>query len=203
MISVAIVDDHKVLAAGLAKLIDETSEARVFGMAHSAAGCWNLLNTGQPDVMLLDISMPDGMGIDLCPKIKMKYPSIKVLMLTSYNELITINSALNAGADGYILKNSMPEEIIQGIRTVASGKLFLCEEVDLMLKAQEESPLEFTRRECNLLSLLAKGYTNAEIAEHLHLGYETIRSYRKNLYTKLSAHNTRQLIQKATEMKLI
>jgi DNA-binding NarL/FixJ family response regulator len=203
MIRTGIVDDHKLVAAGLEKLINETGEAHVDGMAHSVAGCLDLLKNIQPDVLLLDISMPDGSGIDLCPKIKAKYPQVKVLMLTSYSELATVSCALDAGADGYVLKNSMPEEIMEGIRKVASGERFLCEEVNLMLKAREDNLFELTRRECNLLRLIIEGCTNAEIADRLCLGYETIKSYRKNLYAKLDAHNTKQLVQKAIELGLI
>jgi DNA-binding NarL/FixJ family response regulator len=203
MIRVGIVDDHKLVAAGLEKLINETGQAHVVSIAHSVAGCLNLLKNRQPEVLLLDISMPDGSGIDLCPKIKAKYPQVKVLMLTSYSELATVSCALDAGANGYVLKNSLPEEIIEGIRKVASGERFLCEEVNLKLKAHEDNSFELTRRECNLLRLITEGCTNAEIADRLHLGYETIKSYRKNLYAKLGAHNTKQLVQKAIELKLV
>jgi DNA-binding NarL/FixJ family response regulator len=97
MIRVAIVDDHKIIADGLERLINESDTAQVVGKAYSMAGCWELLKGGQPEVLLLDISMPDGNGIDLCPKIKEKYPHVKVLMLTSYGELATITRALDAG----------------------------------------------------------------------------------------------------------
>ena len=109
---VAIVDDHKIITDGLERLINESGIASVTGKAYSVAGCREMLKNGQPDVLLLDISMPDGSGIDLCLKIKEKYPQVKVVMLTSYGELTTINRALEAGADGYILKNSEPEELL-------------------------------------------------------------------------------------------
>ncbi|GHU83926.1 DNA-binding response regulator [Bacteroidia bacterium] len=203
MIKVAIVDDHKLVTAGLEKLINETDVAHVIGVAHSAAGCRDMLKNVQPDVLLLDVSMPDGSGIDLCPKIKAKYPQVKVLMLTSYGELATVTCALEAGADGYVLKNSMPEEILEGIQAVASGGRFLCDEVDLMLKNRDDNPLELTRREYSLLRLIAEDRTNAEIADRLCLGYETVKSYRKNLNAKLGAHNTAQLLQKAKALKLV
>ncbi|MDR2563175.1 MAG: response regulator transcription factor [Prevotellaceae bacterium] len=203
LIRVAIADDHKMVVAGLKKLINETSDTQVIGIAYSIAECRDMLKDVQPDVLLLDVSMPDGNGIDLCPKIKAKYPSVKVLMLTSYGELATVSSALDAGADGYVLKNSMPEEIMEGIRQLASGQRFLCGEVDLMLKTRDDNPMELTRRECNLLRLIAEGCSNAEIAERLNLGYETIKSYRKNLYIKLGAHSTKQLIQRAMTLRLV
>jgi DNA-binding NarL/FixJ family response regulator len=153
MTSVAIVDDHKIIADGLEQLINKSETACVTGKAYSVAGCLELLKGNQPEVLLLDVSMPDGNGIDLCPKIKTKYPQVKVLMLTSYGELATITRALDAGADGYVLKNSLPEELLEGICTVASGKRFLCEDVNMTLQKNESNPMELSRREMELLQL--------------------------------------------------
>ncbi|MDR2919837.1 MAG: response regulator transcription factor [Tannerella sp.] len=203
MIQVAIIDDHTIVTDGLEKLINESEIARVTQKAYSVAGCWELLRNGQPDVLLLDISMPDGNGIELCPKIKEKYPQVKILMLTSYGELATITRALDAGADGYILKNSMPEEMYEGICAVAAGERFLCEEVDILLKSSKSSLLELTRRELELLQLIVAGYTLPELADKMCLGYQTVRSYRKNLNIKLNAHNTAQLVQNAKALKLV
>lgn len=203
MINVAIVDDHKIIADGLGSLISESDIACVAGKAYSAAECWKLLKEIQPEVLLLDVSMPDGNGIDLCPKIKAKYPQIKILMLTSYGELATITRALDAGADGYVLKSSMPEELIEGISTVASGGRFLCEEVDVILRNNKTNPMELTRRELELLQLIVEGLTTPEIADKMCLGYQTIRSYRKNLNIKLGAHNTAQLVQNAKSLNLV
>jgi DNA-binding NarL/FixJ family response regulator len=202
-IQVAIVDDHRIIANGLERLIDESETTAVIGKAYTAAGCWDLLENKQPDVLLLDISMPDGNGIDLCPKIKAKYPQIKVLMLTSYGELVTITRALDAGADGYVLKNSLPEELLEGIYTVASGERFLCEEVNMTLRKNENNPIELTRREIELLQLIAAGYTLPQLADKMCLGINTIRDYRQKLNIKLNAHNTVQLLQNAKALKLV
>jgi DNA-binding NarL/FixJ family response regulator len=198
-----VVDDHKIIADGLERLINESGIACVIGRAYSVAGCWELLKGEQPEVLLLDISMPDGNGIDLCPKIKKRYPQVKVLMVTSYGELATITRTLDAGADGYILKNSEPEELLEGIRTVVSGKRFLCEEVHATLKNNESGPIELTRREMELLQLIADGYTLPEQINKMCLGYHTIRSYRQKLNIKLDAHNTVQLLQNAKALKLV
>jgi DNA-binding NarL/FixJ family response regulator len=203
MIHVVIVDDHKVIADGLERLINESETARVTGKAYSVAGCRALLKDKQPDVLLLDISMPDGNGIDLCPEIKATYPLIKVLMLTSYGELTTITRALDAGADGYVLKNSELEELLEGICTVASGERFLCEEAHMTLQKNETNPIELTRREIELLQLIAKGYTLSQLADKMYLGINTIRSYRQKLNIKLNAHNTVQLLQNAEALKLL
>ena len=203
LIRVAIVDDHKVVAEGFEYLINDSGIAQVTGKAYSAAGCYTLLAKTPADVLLLDVSLPDGNGIDLCPKIKERYPDLKILMLTSYSEQSIIMRALENGASGYILKNAMAEEIIEGIRTVASGKRFLCEEVDVLLKKREPHSVRLSRREQELLRLIVAGHSNSEIADSMCLGYETIKSYRKNLILKLNAHNTAQLVKIAIEQKLV
>ena len=203
LIRVFIVDDHKVVAEGFEHLINASGVARVIGKTYSATGCMKLLAEQPADVLLLDISLPDGNGIDLCPQIKAQYPNLKILMLTSYSELSIIMRVLEEGASGYILKNAMVEEIIEGIQKVASGERFLCEEVDLLLKEQEIHPVRLTRREEELLRLIVAGHPNNEIAERMCLGYETIKSYRKNLILKLNVHNTAQLVKIAIDQKLV
>ena len=203
MLHVAIVDDHKIVVDGIAGIINKSEEAMVIGKAYSMKECQQMLSAVQPDVLLLDIGLPDGDGIDLCSEIKANFPHIKILMLSSYGELATIKRALDANADGYVLKNSMPEELLEGIHTVASGQRFLCEEVDVTLQKNETNALELTRREKELLQLIVDGYTLPELADKMCLGYNTIRSYRKNLNIKLDAHNTAQLVQNAKALNLV
>jgi len=203
LIRVSVVDDHQIVIDGLEKIISESGIASVTGKANNISGCWKMLRAEQPDVLMLDIGLPDGSGMDLCPKIKARYPAVNILMLTSYAEYSIISHVLNNGASGYILKNAMPEEIIEGISTVASGKQFLCEEVDTLLKSGVRENVELTRHEHELLRLIVNGYTSTEIAEKMCLGYETIRSYRKNLHLKLRAHNTAQLTKIAIEQRLV
>lgn len=202
-IRVAVVDDHQIVIDGLEKIFAESGIARLTDKAYSVAGCWTMLSAGQPDVLLLDVGLPDGSGMDLCPRIKAKYPAMNILILTSYAEYTVISHVLNNGASGYILKNAMPEEIMEGIRTVASGKRFLCEEVNLLLDRERNKRLILTRREYELLRLITDGYSNLEIADKMCLGYETIKSYRKNLFQKLDVHNTLELMKKAIEQKLV
>lgn len=203
MIRVVIIEDHKVVADGFEHLINESDVALVVGKAHSVAECMKLLAREPADVLLLDISLPDGNGIDLCPQIKAKYPNLKILMLTSYSELTIIMRALENGASGYILKNAMTEEIIEGIRVVVSGKQFLCEEVNVLMNKEMFRPVRLSRREQELLRLIVEGRSNSDIAESMYLGYETIKSYRKNLILKLNAHNTAGLVKMAIEQKLV
>ena len=122
-IKVAIVDDHKMIVDGLERLINESEIARVVGMAYSGAECMQLLKSNQPEVLLLDIGLPDINGIELCSKIKACYPQVKIMMLTSYGELASISRALDAGADGYVLKNSSQESVQSHQANVSYAKM--------------------------------------------------------------------------------
>jgi DNA-binding NarL/FixJ family response regulator len=203
LIRVAIVDDHIMVVEGFEHLINESGIATVVGKSYSAEGCWKMLLDVQADVLLLDVSLPDGDGVKLCPKIKAMYPEIKILMVTSYSELTIIVRSLQDGASGYVLKNAMAEEIIEGIEVVASGKQYLCDEVDFLIKHKDYSAIVLSRRERELLGLIVDGLSNSEIADIMYLGYETIKSYRKNLILKLNAHNTAGLVKIAIEKNLV
>ncbi|MDR1527786.1 MAG: response regulator transcription factor [Dysgonamonadaceae bacterium] len=202
-VKVAIVDDHYIVLDGMEKIIAGSGFAVLTGKAGTVAGCHEMLEAGQPDVLMLDVGLPDGSGMDLCPELKAKYPAMNILMLTSYAEYTVISHTLNNGASGYILKNSLPEEILEGVRAVASGKRFLCGEADMLLKKARDQQVILTRQERELLKLLAAGHTSKEIAEKMNLGYETIRSYRKNLQIKLGVHSTVELTRIALDRKLV
>ena len=201
-IRVAIVDDHITVAEGFERLINESENARVVGKAYTGAGCMKLLEAAPCDLVLLDMSIPDVHGIDLCRQIKEKYPHLKVIILTGYCELFTINRALAAGANGYLLKSCTTQELLEGISAVSSGIRFLCEEVCEAIKKSEYKQLNFTLREMELLQLIIGGNTIAEQADKMCLGENTIRNYHQKLHVKLEVRNTTQLIQKARELGL-
>jgi DNA-binding NarL/FixJ family response regulator len=203
MIAVHIVDDHKMLVEGLCTSINESGVAKVTAIANSVAGYRKLLAEGAPDVLLLDINLPDGNGIDFCSEIKQKYPTIKIVMLTMYEKSSIVNRAMSSGASGYILKNALSEEVIAGIETVMRGELFLCEQIELMTRSRYEIPAYLTTRDKDILKLIVNGYSNQEIADELFLGLETIKSYRKVLIRKLNAKNSMILVKIAIEEKLI
>ena len=203
MLNVLITDDHILLAEGLKKIINDSAIAKVVAIVHSGNECRRLLKENLPDVLLLDINLPDTDGISLCAELKSVYPSLKILALTSYGEYTMVRRMMESGASGYILKNAMAEEMLEGIEVVASGNTFLCHEVDLLMKKQANSAIWLTPRERQLLQLIAEGNTNQEIAEKIFLGVETVNSYRKNLLFKLGARNTAVLVKMAFEQKLI
>ena len=202
-IKLLIVDDHRILVEGLNKLFDNSDTVDVIGVAYSGRECRSALRKELPDVILLDINLPDVSGIDLCKEIKTENPEIKIVALSSFNEYTIVRRMIENGASGYVVKNAMPEEIILSVETVANNEIFLCEEIDLLMHNRSNNPIWLTPREKELLKYIVEGLTNHEIAEKMFLGVETINSYRKNLLIKLGAKNTAVLVRMALEEKLV
>lgn len=202
-IKLLIVDDHRILVEGLNKLFDNSDTVDVICVAYSGKECRNALRKELPDVILLDINLPDVSGIDLCKEIKTENPEIKIVALSSFNEYTIVRRMIENGASGYVVKNAMPEEIILSVETVANNEIFMCEEIDLLMRNRSNNPIWLTPREKELLKYIVEGLTNHEIAEKMYLGVETINSYRKNLLIKLGAKNTAVLVRMALEEKLV
>jgi DNA-binding NarL/FixJ family response regulator len=150
-------------------------------------------------VLLLDLNLPDGSGIDFCSEIHQKYPQIKILILTTHNEYSVAKQTMDNGASGYILKNALSEEVITGIEAVMEGELFLCDEIEILMKKQVNQQIWLTTREKELLRFIVDGYTNQEIADKMFLSIETIKTYRKNLILKLGAKNSMIMVKMAME----
>lgn len=202
-ITLIIVEDHPVVVEGLQIMFNSSGRYNVEGVAGTGKECLQLLEWFKPDVLLLDINLPDISGIDLCKLIRNKYPNQKILALTTYNERVFIQQMLDNGALGYVLKNASSEEIMEGVDEVNKGNKFLCAESENLLKKTHENELMITRRESSVLKLLAEGFTNLEIAEKLFISPLTADSHRKNLIIKLQARNTASLIKIASDKGLI
>ncbi|MEA4850207.1 MAG: response regulator transcription factor [Paludibacter sp.] len=202
-IKLLIVDDHRILVAGLKKLFENSATVQVTDVAFSGKECRSAIIKELPDVILLDINLPDASGIDLCKEIKSQHPEIKIVALSSFNEYAIVRRMLENGASGYVVKNAMPEEIKMSVEMAANNASFLCEEIDLLMRKRSKNPIWLTPREKELLKLIVDGFTNHEIAEKMFLGVETINSYRKNLLIKLGAKNTAILVRMALEEKLV
>ena len=202
MISVIISDDHRLVAEGIAKLIDGSNIAHVVAIAENLSETGRLLADKRPDVLLLDVAMPDGDGIDSIKHLRDANPGQKVIILTTYAEPAVIRRALDSGANGYILKNTGIEEFMAGIESVAYGKQFVCEEARLLLIGSETAP-SLTAREREILRLIVKGNTMKQIAHKLNLGFETVHSYTKTMRQKLGCPNMSSLVRTAIERHLI
>ena len=203
-IKVSIADDHKLVVKILSKIINESEIAQVKDIYYNLKSCRAGLVRSLPDVLLLDIGMPDGDGVDFCAEITKIHPGLKIIMLTSYKEFNVAKRAIYNGALGYVLKNAEPEEIFAGIETVNSGKQFLCEEIDVMLKNNLDQEVAwYSPREKEILQYIADGYTTKEIANKIFRDEETVKTYRKNLLIKFLAKNTSVMVKKAYEQNLI
>lgn len=191
------------LVEGLCTSINESGIAEVDGVSYTLSDCSKSLALCRPHVLLLDLNLPDGNGVDFCAEIHRKYPDLKILVLTTHSEYSMAKRVMDNGASGYILKNALSDEVIAGIQAVVDGETFLCDEIDIIMNKKKEQQIWLTSREQELLRLVVNGCTNQEIADTLFLSVETIKSYRKNLILKLGAKNSIILVKMAIENKLI
>lgn len=201
--SVFIVDDHYMVIEGIRSLLQNEKDIDWMGHATNAASCLAFLKQHQPDVILMDINLPDKSGIDLCKEVMQLYPSVRVLGLSTFNQQAIIRNIIENGASGYVLKNADKSELLEAIATVMTGNNYLSHEVSLSLKKADDSLPPVTKREKEVLRLIAEGYTNAEIAEKLFLSTATVNTHRKSLLEKFDAKNTAILISKGIKNSLI
>jgi DNA-binding NarL/FixJ family response regulator len=204
-VKVFITDDHYMVIEGIRSLLQHEKGIEWIGHATSAASCLAFLSQEQPDVILMDINLPDQSGIDLCKEVKQRYPSVFILGLSTFNQQSFIEKMLSNGASGYILKNASQQEILDAINTVVKGKQYLSFDAALAFRKPDETsdtPI-LTRREKEVLSLIAEGMTNNAIAAQLFISSATVDTHRKNLLAKFATKNTASLIRKAAQMQLI
>lgn len=202
-ISVFIVDDHYMVIEGIRSLLQNDKNIEWAGHAMNAASCQAFLIKQQPDVILMDINLPDKSGIDLCKEVKEKYPYVFIIGLSTFNQQSFIQKMMDNGASGYVLKNATQQEITDAIVTVTKGKTYLSEEASHTLRKEDATTIVLTRREKEVLGLIAEGMTNIEIAQKLFISVTTVDTHRKNLLAKLEAKNTASLVRIATQMQLI
>lgn len=203
-IKVFIVDDHYMVIEGIRSLLQHADSVEWMGHATNADSCMAFLKQQLPDVILMDINLPDKSGIDLCKEVKEQYPSIFIVGLSTFNQQSFIQKMIDNGASGYVLKNATQKELLDAIETVGKGKTYLSDEAASSLKKDEtsETPV-LTRREKEVLGLIAEGSTNVEIAARLFISASTVDTHRKNLLAKLNAKNTASLVKIAMQHQLI
>jgi DNA-binding NarL/FixJ family response regulator len=205
VIKIFIVDDHYMVIEGIHSLLQNETNIEWMGHATNAASCLAFLQQQTPDVILMDINLPDKSGIDLCKEVKDKYPAVAVLGLSTFNQQSFIEKMIASGASGYVLKNATQEELMEGIETVVKGKQFLSFDAALALRKTDthnNMPV-ITRREKEVLELIADGMTNNEIAKQLFISSTTVDTHRKNLLAKFEAKNIASLIKVAVQMHMI
>jgi len=199
-----ITDDHYMIVEGIRSLLQYEEGVEWLGHAMNAASCLSFLQQQQPDVVLLDINLPDKSGIDLCKELKTKYPAMHILGLSSFNQQSFIQKMMENGASGYVLKNATREELMEAIETVMKGHTFLSLEVSATIRRNDDLKIPvITRREKEVLELIAEGLTNNEIAGKLFISTTTVDSHRKSLLAKFEAKNTATLIRMAAKFSFI
>lgn len=202
-IGIFVVDDHYMVIEGIRSLLQNEKTIDWMGHATNAESCLSFLKLHEPDIILMDINLPDKSGIDLCKEVKQLYPSIGILGLSTFNQQAIIKNMIDNGALGYVLKNATKEELLEAINSALKGKVYYSLEVLSSLRKPTPNQLLITRREKEVLLLIAEGLTNAAIAEKLFISIPTVNTHRKSLLEKFEVKNTAMLIGKATKLDLI
>jgi len=206
-IKVLLADDHTIMRNGIISLLSNEPTINIIAESSSGSKVLNLLKTApMPDIIITDITLADMNGIELTTIIKARYPKIKVIILTTLDHENYVSQSLDAGASGYLLKNVNIEEVIFAIKNVSMGYKYICTAITIKLLAQLrgrfaigsssvlKSDIELSKRELEILNLIAEGFTNSEIAEKLFTSKRTIEGNRQSLLDKTGKKNTASLI---------
>jgi len=208
MISVLIADDHVLFRQGLLSLLDMEEDISIIGECGDGKTAMEMIVRFRPEVAVVDISMPVAGGIEIAEEIARRGLATRIVILTMYKGPTIVCSAFNAGASGYVLKEDAFEYVVQAIRTVATGGTFISETVasllpDLAFAADCEHLTRLTRREREIISLIARGQTGREISDSLFISLRTVETHRKNIMSKLGLHTVAELVRYAIETNLI
>ncbi len=211
MTKVLIADDHGIVRAGLRALIGAEKGFELVGEASGGYEAISLVEKTLPDVMVLDLSMPDLDGISVTKKIKPRFPDLKDFVLTLHEDEALLKEAIRAGAAGYILKRAVETELISAIQTILRGDLYVDPSMvrTLLGEPKQTNPTQFeseetlTSREEEILKLIVEGYTNRQIGENLLISIRTVEGHRANISDKLGLHSRVELVRYAREHGMI
>lgn len=213
-IRVLVVDDHALMRAGLEALLGAQSDIEVVGQAASGIEALRSAEELQPDIVLMDITMGGLDGLQATRKLKSSHPNIKIIVLTMHEDESFLNSALKAGASGYVLKRGAEDELLIAIRAVHRGEAFIHPSLtqalidDYLSDMADGAPLDepetpLTSRELEVLSLIARGYTNQEIADELVISVKTVETHKANIKDKLDLRSQSELVHYALRKGLL
>jgi len=214
MTNILIADDHAMFADGISSILDTEADINVIGKCLDGPSVLEFLKENKVDVLLLDVNLPGMSGIDVCKTVTAKYPAVKVIAISMFNEESFVTEILNNGAKGYVLKNTGRDELLRAINTVLTGKSYFSDDVTETImkglmsqrtgskKAKKEIP-KISKREKEVLDLIVKEHTTQEIAKKLFISLKTVESHRSNLLAKMNARNTAGLVRITMEHKLL
>lgn len=213
-IKIILTEDHQLLRDGIKALI-ASDNIEIIGEASTGAELWKLMETNRPDIILMDISLPNVSGIELSRLLSERYPEVKVLILSMFTDESFINQAIKAGAKGYLHKNTTREEMLTAIDTVYSGsefysdnisKIILRSYIDKAKKNGDEinNPHELlSKREIEILKMFAEGFINKEIADRLFISIRTVESHKNHIMQKLNLKTQVELVKYAIRHSII
>ena len=203
-----LVDDHPIVRQGLSELIGHQEDMTVSGEAENVATALAIIDKEQPDLAVVDISLKDSSGIELIKDIKIRYPNVKVLVLSMHDEAFYAERVLRAGAKGYVTKGEPAETVLAAIRKIIGGEIHLSEQMSSRMLAKfVEGPAKagglpaerLTDRELQVFEMIGHGISTRQIAEDLHLSIKTVESHRENIKSKLKLQNATELLRHAIQ----
>jgi DNA-binding NarL/FixJ family response regulator len=211
-IRIILVDDHPMMRDGLRFAVQTQPDMQVVAEAGNGATAIELVKTHQPDVVLMDISMPGDNGLEVSRQIRAAFPNIKIIILSALADEEYVSQAIQSNLNGYLLKANASQELITAIRAVISGHTFLSPEIttavmgvykDLIHAKESASQSLLSERELQVLKLIAEGLRAKEIADRLKIGVKTVDTYRARLMTKLNCGSTAELVRYAIREKIV
>lgn len=209
-INLLIADDHTMFLQGIVSLLEQESEINIVGKAVNGIEALEIIKTKNPDLIILDISMPEMDGIELSKILKKDFPEVKILIVSTHSNVKIISRLIRIGVNGYLLKNAEKSELLKAIHSIASGENYFSEETEekhlanhLKIEKQVSILTELSSREKEILVLIAHEYNTAEIAEKTFISLNTVNTHRRNLLSKLNAKNTAGLVKYAVENGLV
>lgn len=208
-IKILIADDHQMLLDGIKSLLKGEKNYEIIGQANDGKTALEIMEKNLPHILLTDINMPGMGGYELTKEVKKKFPSVKIIGLSMFNDRAVITDMLAAGVSGYILKNTGKEELLQALQKVFDGGVFYSTEVSEQMmrtfseEKKETEAITLTTREIEIVKLIAKEYSNAKIAEELFISERTVETHRKNIFRKTNTKSVIGLLNYAREHKII
>jgi DNA-binding NarL/FixJ family response regulator len=205
-LKILIVEDHPIVREGLALTVGKTPDLVVCGQAETALEALKVITGSRPDLVLADLTLPDKGGLELIKDLQAQHPNLPVLVLSMHDEWLFAERALRAGARGYIMKQASPQQLLEAIRQVARGELYVSEQITRRIIASATgqtgerrriSAERLTDRQLQILELIGKGMNTQQIARHLHVSPKTVAAHQFNLKERLDLANVRELIRYA------